>query len=173
MSTFKNIYKELATLLNNIEAVKWIDLWNSQVYNLEGEHPFPAPAVFLAFRSNTMEDAGTKVQKVVAQVDVFLFYETFLDTFKGAYNEDEALDFLNTIDDINAVLHGSDGDNYKSMRRISFSPVDTGGAGNLYSITYECLIVDYTAQKEWGEGSFADLKIDPTNEDTGYIIDQV
>lgn len=171
MSTFKNIYQELATLLIDIDAVKWVDLWNSQVYNLEGEHPFPAPAVFLALRSNLMEDAATKVQKVVAQVDVFLFYETFLDTFKGAYNEDEALDFLSTIDEINKLLHGSSGNNYNSMRRIAFSPVDTGGAGNLYSITYECLIVDCTAQKVWDEDSFADLEIQPANEDEGYIID--
>lgn len=170
MSTLKNIYQELATKLNTIAAVKWIDLWNSQVYNLEGEHPFPAPAVFLAFRTNNTEDVGVKVQKVLAQVDVFLFYETFLDTFKGAYNEDEALSFLETIDGINKLLHGSSGTYYKSMRRIAFSPVDTGGAGNLYSVTYECLIVDHTAQVVYGEGNFADLEIEPAREND-YIIE--
>lgn len=171
MSTFKNIYIELAEKLNSIPAVKWIDLWNSQVYNLEGEHPFPAPAIFLAFRSNQMEDAGVKVQKVIAQVDVFLFYETFLDTFNGAYNQDKALAYLDNIDAINTLLHGSSGTYYKSMRRIAFSPVDTGGSGNLYSITYECLITDLSAKQQWGEGNFADLEIEPANE-TGYIIDQ-
>lgn len=171
MGTFKNIYQELATKLNTIPEIQWIDLWNSQVYNLEGEHPFPAPALFLAFRSNQIEDAGTKVQKALTQVDVFLFYETFLDTFKGAYNENEALAFLDSIDAVNALLHGSSGTHYKSMRRIAFSPVDTGGAGNLYSITYECLIVDFTAQPQFGEGTFPELEIEPAN-DTGYIIDQ-
>lgn len=170
MGTWKNIYKELGDKLSAIEGINWVDLWNSQVYNLEGEHPFPAPAIFLAFRSNAMKDNGTKIQEVNLQVDVFLFYETFLDTFRGAYNQDAALEFLDHIDKINALLHGSDGTNYKSMRRISFSPVDTGGAGNLYSITYECLLVDYTAQQEWGEGSFAELQIDPNDEANGYII---
>lgn len=171
MGNYTNIYKELANKISAIEGISWVDLWNSQVYNLEDEHPFPAPAVFLAFRSNATTDVGVKVQEVIMQVDVFLFYETFLDTFKGAYNQDGALDFLNHIDAINTLLHGSYGNFYKSMRRIAFSPVDTGGAGNLYSITYECMMTDFTAQKVWGEGSFADLQIDPTNEDNGYIID--
>ena len=74
MQNWKSLYKELADkIADNVEAIQWVDLWNSQVYNLEGEHPFPAPAVFLAFRSNSVEDTGVKVQKVNLQVDVFLF----------------------------------------------------------------------------------------------------
>lgn len=170
MQNFKELYKELADLLTaKIPAIQWVDLWNSQVYNLEGEHPFPAPAVFLAFRSSRMDDAGVKLQKVQMQVDVFLFYETFLDTFKGAYNQEEALAFLDIMDDINKELHGSSGASYSNMKRVSFSPVDTGGAGNLYSITYTCELMDYSASKEWGEGSFNDLQIDP-NIDNKYII---
>ncbi|GIZ09998.1 hypothetical protein [Flavobacterium sp. UMI-01] len=170
MQNFKELYKELATLLTGkIEAIEWLDLWNSQVYNLEGEHPFPAPALFLAFRSNQMQDAGAKMQKVEMQVDVFLFYETFLDTYKGAYNEDGALAFLDIIDEVNKLLHGSTGIGYSNMRRISFSPVDTGGAGNLYTITYKCELIDYSASKEWEEGEFLDVAIEP-KEDNNYII---
>ena len=170
MQNFKALYTELADLLTaNIPSINWVDLWNSQVYNLEGEHPFPAPAVFLAFRSSRMDDAGAKLQKVQMQVDVFLFYETFLDTFKGAYNQGEALAFLDIMDSINKELHGSSGVSYSNMKRVSFSPVDTGGAGNLYSITYTCELMDYSASKEWGEGKFADLQIDP-NIDNKYII---
>lgn len=109
MQNFKELYKELADKLSGIESVKWVDLWNSQVYNLESEHPFPAPAVFLAFRGNGTKDLGDKVQDVTMQVDVFLFYETFLDTYLGAYNQADALNFLDTIDDINKILHGSSG----------------------------------------------------------------
>jgi hypothetical protein len=170
MGILKNIYNELATNLSAIDGVKWVDLWNSQVYNLDGEHPFPAPAIFLAFRTRSIEDVGVKVQALNAQVDVFLFYETFLDTFHGAYNKNEALAYLDMIDAINTLLHGSSGTYYKSMRRTGFSPVDTGGAGNLYSITYDCLIVDDSAQTKYGEGTFKDLEIDPTDEPNGYII---
>ena len=170
MQNFKALYTELADILTaKIPAIEWVDLWNSQVYNLDGEHPFPAPAVFLAFRSNKMDDAGVKLQKVTMQVDVFLFYETFLDTFKGAYNQVEALAFLDLMDLINQQLHGSAGQNYSSMKRVSFSPVDTGGAGNLYSITYNCELMDYSAVKEWEEGKFAEIEIDPQL-DNKYVI---
>lgn len=170
MQNWKTLYKEIAEKIkSNVEAIKWIDLWNSQVYNLEGEHPFPAPAVFLAFRSNSMQDMGVKVQNVNLQVDVFLFYETFLDTFKGAYNQDEALEFLDSLDQINTVLHGSSGENYSSMSRVSFSPVDTGGSGNLYSVTYNCVLVDYSASPKFEDGNFKDLEIEPA-QDNKYVI---
>lgn len=162
MQNFVELYKELADkLTNNIDAIRWIDLWNSQVYNLESEHPFPAPAIFLAFRSNNMQDAGNKVQFVKTQIDVFVFYETFLDTFKGAYNQAEALEFLNIMDKVNQALHGSQGESYSSMRRVSYSPIDTGGSGNLWNIVYECEMVDYSANKEYLEGGFADVQVQP------------
>lgn len=160
MQNFKELYKELSDKLSNgIDSIRWIDLWNSQVYNLENEHPFPAPALFLAFRSNSMSDNGTKVQNVTMQIDIFVFYETFLDTFRGAYNQKDALDFLDIMDQVNKLLHGSSGENYSSMRRVSYSPVDTGGSGNLWNITYSCTLVDYSAQTEWEEDGFADVTV--------------
>lgn len=171
MENFKEIYKEVADkIMNSAPAIKWLDLWNSQVYNLEGEHPFPAPAVFLAFRSNNMSDAGVKVQNVELQVDVFLFFETFADTYNGSWNQEEALDFLDNLDLINKALHGSSGNTYTGMSRISFSPVDTGGAGNLYSVTYKCNAIDYSAAEVYEDGTFGDLQIDPASVQ-GYVIE--
>lgn len=162
MQNFKELYKELADkITDHIPEVRWVDLWNSQVYHLETEHPFPTPAVFLAFRSNQISDLGNKVQNVTAQVDVFIFYETFLDTFKGAYNQQDALDFLDIMDKVNQTLHASSGQNYSSMRRVSYSPVDTGGSRNLWNITYNAALMDYSAQKEYEEGGFKDVDVQP------------
>jgi hypothetical protein len=161
MQNWKNLYLELAKKINdNIPAIEWVDLWHSQVYHLEEEHPFPTPAVFLAFRSNQMKNAGLKVQQVTVQIDVFLFYETFTDTYQGGINQVEALEFLDNMDAINALFHGSTGVEYSSMTRKSFSPVDTGGSSNLYLITYECLLTDYSAFVEDAEGTFADLNVE-------------
>jgi len=170
MQNFKELYIELSEKVSSkIDSVKWVDLWNSQVYNLESEHPFPAPAVFLAFRSNNMKDIGGNVQAVVIQVDIFLFYETFLDTYKGAYNQAEALDFLDTLDQINQIFHGSSGKSYSSMSRVSFSPVDTGGAGNLFNVVYNCTLMDYSAAPQIAEGTFGEMEIEPKAENR-YII---
>lgn len=161
MQNFVELYQEIADKITaNVPKVKWVDLWNSQVYNLESEHPFPAPAVFLAFRSNQMKDIGIKAQEVTGQLDVFLFYETFADTYKGSYNQEEALEFLETMDCINKILHSSSGKSYSSMSRISFSPVDTGGAGNLWNIVYKYTAIDYSAADKVEEGSFEDLTVD-------------
>jgi hypothetical protein len=161
MQNWKQLYLELAQKIeDNIPTVEWVDLWHHQVYNLEDEHPFPTPAVFFGFRGNSMKDMGQKIQQVVVQIDVFLFYETFADTYKGGINQTDALEFLDTMDGINKIFHGSTGAEYSSMSRKSFSPVDTGGSSNLYLMTYECLLIDYSANTPDEEGTFADLRVE-------------
>ena len=159
MQKWTDLYTEISGKIDSLPAIKWIDLWHNQVGFLQDEHPFATPACFLGFRSNQMKDMGKKVQQVGLQVDVYLFYESFADTYRGSVNQESALGFLQSLDDINALLHGSSGENYSSMRRVGFAPIDTGGAGNLYQATYECTLVDYSAKKEFAEGSFADLEI--------------
>ena len=164
MQNWTDFYKELANkIANELPEVKWIDLWHNQVNFLDTEHAFPTPAVFLAFRSSNIEDLGIKVQKVTLQVDVYLFYETFADTYKGSWNQDEALGFLEIFDGLFAALHGSSGENFSSMRRINFTPVDTGNSGNLYLQTFACELIDYSAQKAFEEGGFSDLEVERHN----------
>lgn len=169
MQNWEDLYNELGTIIDQVAAIEWIDLWHNQVSFLDDEHPFPTPAVFLAFRSNKIDDQGVKTQQVNLQVDVYLYFETFADTYKGGVNQGSAMAFLKSLDQINALLHGSSGNNYSSMRRTSFGPVDTGGAGNLYQATYECLLIDYSAQKTFADGTFKELEIGP-KDGNGFIV---
>ncbi|MDT8412687.1 MAG: hypothetical protein RQ875_09515 [Vicingaceae bacterium] len=147
MQNWKDLYTELANIITTkVPAIKWVDLWHNQINFIENEYPFPVPAVFLAFRSNNITDQGLKVQQLTLQIDVFLYYETFADTFTGSTNQTDALAFLDAFDSLNKALHASSGTNYSSMRRIAFGPVDTGGAGNLYQVIYECLLTDYSVE---------------------------
>lgn len=142
------LYQEIAELLStNITEVNWIDLWHNQVAFLTEEHPFPTPAIFLGFRILNTTDLSEKVQSLELQVDVYYFYETFLDTYKGAYNQDDALAYLKTISDIYKLLHASSGENYAEMHRSGFNAIDTGGSANLYLQTFTCSTVDATALK--------------------------
>jgi len=155
------LYKELGTkIFDNMPEIKWIDLWHNQVGFLENEHPFPTPALFLSFRSNTMNDLAEKIQKVGIQIDFYLYYETFTDTYHGGFNQDDALDFLKSIDNLHKLLHGTSGENYTAMRRVGFNPEDTGNAGNLYRVTYECNSIDYNAFIERENGTFKDLDVE-------------
>lgn len=162
MQNWTELYKELAQILKtNIPALQWIDLWHNQVNFLSEEHPFPAPALFLAFRTMTATDMGNKVQSLTLQIDTYLFYETFADTYHDSWNQGSAMAFLDTLSNVYATLHGSDGTNYSSMRRTGFSPVDTGGAGNTYLQTFECTLIDYAAMTEYEEQQINDLDVHP------------
>lgn len=161
MQNWKDLYTELsATLKEKVPAIKWIDLWHNQVNFLSEEHQFPTPAVFLSFRIINTQDYGEKVQNVKLQVDTFLFYETFADTYHESWNQDSALGFLDLLNESYAALHGTSGNNYSNMRRIGFSPVDTGGAGNLYQQSFECTLVDYAAMKEYEDGEVNEMIIE-------------
>ncbi|MEH0007574.1 MAG: hypothetical protein V6Z82_02495 [Flavobacteriales bacterium] len=160
MQFWTELYKELAQrITTRLTEVRWVDLWHNQINFLEEEHPFPTPAVFLSFRSQQLEDTGLKTQAVTLQVDCYLFYETFSDTFEGSYNQQGALAFIETLDHIHALFHGSQGENYSSMRRIAFAPVDTGNAGNLYQVSFSCLLQDYSAMKTFVDGHVEALDI--------------
>ncbi|WP_228235919.1 hypothetical protein [Allomuricauda sp. M10] len=145
------LYKEICELfVAQLQSIEWIDLWHNQVGFLEDEHPFPTPAAFLAFRIlGEPQDLGINAQRIVVQLDVYFFYETFLDTFDGGYNQEGALTYLNTITDIHALLHGSSGINYSECKRVGFGPVDTGSAGNLYRQTFTMLVEDASASPDF------------------------
>lgn len=146
MQNWKDLYLELSEKLKKQCKVKWIDLWHNQVNFLEDEHPFPSPAIFLSFRALNTQDLGDLIQKVPLQVDVYYFYETFADTHQGAINQNDALGFLDGLTKIHKCLHGSEGVNYNSMRRVGFAPVDTGSAQNLYVQNFTCELIDTSAQ---------------------------
>lgn len=166
MQNWKDLYLELANkITTNIAAIKWVDLWHNQINFLQEEYEFPSPAVFFAFRSNKIDDAGQKVQQINLQVDVFLFFETYADTHNGSINQADALAFLQAFDNINKTLHASSGTNYSSMRRIGFGPVDTGGSGNLYQVIYECLLTDYSVDAQ--NTGTTDLTDNPLNVQQG------
>ena len=160
MSNWSSLYKEIADTLGNIEQVKWIDLWHDQVNFLEQEHPFPTPALFLNFRVLEASDAGQRIQTLKTQIEVFVFYETFADTYKGAVNQESALGFLDLLGNVHTKLHATSGTYYNSMRRVGMLPIDTGGAGNLYQVVFECETVDTTAQKEYAGAETIDLGVE-------------
>jgi len=162
MQNWKDLYKELSTTIqNNLTEIKWVDLWHNQVSFLESEHPFPTPAIFLGFRIQDAQDTGNKTQTVNLQLDCYVYYETFADTYSGSWNQDSALAFIGILNDLYALLHGSFGTNYSSMRRISMSPVDTGGAGNLYLVSFSCVLRDYAAQDDLIDIEVDDVIVEP------------
>jgi hypothetical protein len=161
MIYWSDLYKELAeTIQANIEEIRWIDLWHEQVNFLTEELPFPTPAVFIDFSTRDANDNGLLTQELTCQIDMYLFYETFSDSYMGSYNQDGALDFLDRLTEIYALFHGTSGSNYSEMRRTDMQRIESGGAGNLYRISFECLVIDYAAKELFNEVQMPDRAID-------------
>lgn len=145
LTSWADLYEELSQMAVAIEEIAWIDLWHNQVGFLVEEHPFPTPALFFSFRILQGEDLGQKVQQVDLQVDMYYFYETFLDTFQGAYNKTDAIAYLNTLTELHRRFHGAEGNTFTEMTRTGFAAVDTGSAGNLYRLSFSCRGIDFSA----------------------------
>ncbi len=165
MVYWSELYKEIAEKIKaNIEQVRWIDLWHEQVSYLTEELPFPTPAVFIDFSTREVNDTGLLVQELLVQVDLHLFYETFSDSYVGSYNQDGALEFLNRLTELHALFHGKHDRHYSEMRRIDMTREESGGAGNLYRISFECLVSDYAAKELFNEVQIPDREVEVKKE---------
>lgn len=152
MVYWSDLYKEIAGRVTaNMENIRWVDLWHEQANYLSEELPFPAPAVFIGFNTGAVDDAGKLTQNCTVQIDFFLFYETFSDTYEGSYNRAGALEFMEELTRLHALFHGKSGAGYSAMRRTGMTREDSGGAGNLYRISFECLVTDSSAAELFTE----------------------
>ena len=159
MNYWTDLYTEIAKrITDQLPEVVWVDLWHEQIGYLASEHPFGTPAVFLSFTTVKIDDRSLLVQDVDTQMDVYVYFETFADTFVGSYNQDTALAFLGLINKLYALFHGRSGANYSTMRRVAMRRVDSGGTGVLYQLSLQFKVVDYSAQVIWGEGTFSGLE---------------
>ena len=183
MQYWNDLYVEIAEKITaNMPNIQWIDLWHEQVNFLTEELPFPTPAVFIDFRTLGIDDRGTLAQDCDLQINLYLFFETFSDTYHGAYNKDRALEFLKELTNLHALFHGKNGNNYSELRRTQMSREDSGGAGNLYRISFECLVTDDSAQTLFTETQNTNAEIvitsakeepePPPEDDFFYIVDK-
>jgi hypothetical protein len=160
MEAWTDAYKEIAERINNnIPEIKWIDLWHEQVSYLTEELPFPTPATFLAFNISDIDDLGLLVQNCNMQVDMYLFFETFGDTFHGSYNQDSATEYLGILTKLHTCFHGVSGITFQSMRRVDMRREESGGAGNLYRISFACNVEDASAKVEHDKKTVNELAI--------------
>jgi len=167
MEYWDDIYLELADKITvempekqpDIPVIEWVDLWHEQVGFLTEELPFPSPAVFISFILLSADDKGLKGQLCNTQVDLYLFYETFSDTYQGSVNRAGALKYLKALTGMHKLLHGTSGLNYSEMRRVGMNREDSGGAGNLYKISFQCMIDDMSATPDYNEETVNDINL--------------
>lgn len=164
MEAWTDLYNELAERIQNkIPEIEWIDLWHDQVGYLTEELPFPSPAVFIGFNTINIEDLAQLIQECDTQIDFYLFFETFSDTYMGSYNKSSAVNFLSLLTELHICFHGHSGVNHQTLRRIDMRREDSGGSGNLYRISFAGNVEDASAQKEFNANEVNEITITREN----------
>ena len=163
MENWTDLYQELAQKIsNNLSThIKWIDLWHDQIAYLTTELPFPSPAVFIGFNTKSITDKSILIQDINLQIDFYLFYETFSDTYQGAYNQQSALDFMRILTLIHQLFHGQSGVNYSNLTRSDLKRVESGGAGNLYVISFDTVVEDASAVVQYNQQQVNQVQVTP------------
>lgn len=174
MEAWTDLYQELVAIVKQkLPQIEWQDLWHDQVSYLTEELPFPTPALFYSFNIKGCDDKGLLIQDCDTQIDMYLFFETFGDTYDGSHNQAGASSFLSSLTDLHKAFHGKSGTNFGTLRRVALKQEESGGAGNLYRISFESNIEDASAQAEYSDQTVNDITVDlsststqrPTNED--------
>jgi len=144
-------YPEISELLTtSLLWLKWVDMWNEQPYFTDDEYPFPAPAIFLEFNSESIDETGKQGEIVTMAVTVYLYYVDINDTHDGSRNQTDALRFSGYLKDIHRALKGQKGLHFSRLTRTSFAKLDTPHAGGrIYGQTYRCVVSDNSAMKSY------------------------
>lgn len=148
LDSMEDLSPELANELAEVPDVRYIDLWHEQTDNLEEESMFPTPAVFIGFNTLDISDIGILAQDIDLQIDLYVFWETYSDTYNEAVMQEDALNYLNLLTLLGMMLHGKSGKHFGTLRRTHVGRVESGGTGNLYRISFECKIRDYTTMEQ-------------------------
>lgn len=144
ISNIPDDYAELRERLEVLPEFEHIDLWHNQVDYLSEEHPFPTPAIFFEFNTLQVDDAGELVQNTDLQIDIHVYWETFSDTYQGARMQEEALQYLDLLLLVGLMFHGRSGKHFHQMRRSGTQREETGGAGNLYRISFQTIVSEFS-----------------------------
>jgi hypothetical protein len=171
-------YKELCTLIKaKVTEVTHMDLWYQQIDFERKDYPFPMHAVFIDFNTDTIESRGNLAQEISCQIGFYHVFNTLSDTFDTATNQNTAFEFLPVIRKINNALHGTSGTNFSKLYRTSLKRfTNTEPYLVCYYQTYNCVIMDYSACKQYDESQTlteagVTLEVDkittpPTGDDT-------
>lgn len=148
---YKDIYQEVAQIINEkMPEIKWVDLWANQTDYFDEELPFTLPAIFIEFNAYDISDKGKLAQIIELEIIFHIAYETMAESYQGSYNQDSALQILESLIKLHQTFHGESGENFSRMRRSDAKQEINGGNILQYAITYTTVISDQSASKEFG-----------------------
>jgi hypothetical protein len=113
----KKIYLKLIELLTEDELIKHVDLWNENIQFIEQEQLFALPAVFVEFEPIMYLPFPHGAQEATATVRLHIVAEGYNPTSAQSQYLNEALQYLDLLDSVNARIHGFSGDGFNTFTR--------------------------------------------------------
>lgn len=108
----KQLYLDIKNRLKTVETKReeqlfqHFDLWNRQVEFMEQENPFECPAVFVEFGVMDWRTLGNRVQECTLTVRLHIVTEWHAGTADYSPTEQQALEFLDIIDNTVQTMQG-------------------------------------------------------------------
>lgn len=154
-------YKELSAIVKTkIPEIKHIDLWYEQINYLPEEYPYPEQCLFIDINTISIETLGNNVQALNCAITFYHVFDTLSDTFEGSTNQDTALAFMQVNKKIHAAMQGTSGNNFSPLNRTSNKRVPTRETWMIVrEQTYDCIIMDYSACKEYTEHTITAVEL--------------
>ena len=137
------IYKAIKTKLkaSNAYNMEWIDIWKAQVgTSKEKKYPFNFPAAFISTRRINWSDMVGNVKEGTTQIEVFLFFDKYQDTFDGATDEDDSLLINDTVEQVANDLHWIETDPFKELTEVADEDLTTAYNRPAFKLTFETII---------------------------------
>lgn len=143
------VIERLKTIRNeeNQPVIRHFDLWNENVAFIEQE-TFAMPAVFLEFPPITWSTLPHGVQEATITLNLHIVTRWDSPSSDGSPYQNRALEYLDLLDRINALLHCFSGENFGSFTRTG-STTNHNHEGVLDSLeTYTTHVFDHSAEKK-------------------------
>jgi hypothetical protein len=154
LQDWSEAYKELCAIIRaKLPEVKHVDLYygQDQVVGTDGNWiPFRAPAVFLEFNAAQVSDLGDNTQQLLMDISMHLCVETVQDTHAGSAGQRRALEFTALLRKLHVAMHGASGDHFSPLGRTGLArKADAPPYMYMYTQTFQCVVLDNSASKQW------------------------
>lgn len=97
MSIRKELYNKTVEKLDSLSMYQTIDLNKGQINNPQKNYPISYPAALISIDQINWQDMTFNTQEGNVILNVYLFFERFGDTFKGASDKENSLEILDQI----------------------------------------------------------------------------
>ena len=111
----KEIFLAIARQLSQIQEIAYVDLWNSNIDEVEAGSLWPLPAVFVEFEAIEWQHTGLGHRKGEVAIRLHVIQRAM--TYNGSQDErmQAALERFDIIERINNALYGLGGDGFASI----------------------------------------------------------